>query len=162
LIEAGYLLCVAAPRQWLSRAALWASTKLIAVLIGAAQILPTWTELQHSLRAAPTLRVLAQGSVHPYNLLQFVNPFVLLDRHFGLFRLHEYGIYSGIGVMLLFVWYCVRPLPPGPDRRQRALLAVLALLGLFLALGEYNGVFPLYARLPVIGLFRCPGRYYFV
>jgi hypothetical protein len=162
LIEGGYLLCIAARRRLLSRAALLTSTKVAAVLIGAAQLLPTWTELQHSPRAAPTLAMLSVGSVHPYNLLQWINPFVLKNRHFGDLNLHEFGIYSGVGTLLLFLWLCLTPLKSGLDGRLRGLFIALALVGLFLSLGEYNLVFPLYARLPVIGLFRCPGRYFFV
>ena len=162
LIEGGYLLCVAAPGQLLSRVALLTSTKVAAVLIGAAQLLPTWTELQRSPRAAPTLALLSVGSVHPYNLLQWINPFVLRNRHFGDLNLHEFGIYCGVGTLLLFLWLCMSPLKSGLDSRLRGLFITLALVGLFLSLGEYNLVFPLYARLPVIGLFRCPGRYFFV
>jgi hypothetical protein len=162
LIEGGYLLCIAAPGQLLSRAALLISTKVAAGLIGAAQLLPTWAELQRSPRAAPTLAMLSVGSVHPYNLLQWMNPFVLKNRHFGDLNLHEFGIYCGVGTVLLFLWLCMSPLKSDLDGRLRGLFIALALVGIFLSLGEYNLVFPLYARLPVIGLFRCPGRYFFI
>jgi hypothetical protein len=161
LIESGYLLCVTDRRRRFSRAALMASTKVAAALIGAAQLLPTWGALHQSIRATPSLEFLAQGSVHPLNLLQLVNPFVLASRHFGELHLHELGIYPGLGVGLVFVWFCLSPVP-APYRRLRRLLIALAVLGFVLALGKYNLVFPLYARLPGLGLFRNPCRYYFL
>jgi hypothetical protein len=161
LIEGGYLLCITHGRHRLSRAALMASAKIAAALIGAAQLLPTWSALRQSIRATPSLEFLAQGSVHPFNLLQLVNPFVLAGRHFGELRLHELGIYPGLGVLLVFVWFCVSPIPI-QYRRLRGLLVALAILGFVLALGKYNLVFPLYAQLPGLGMFRNPCRYYFL
>jgi hypothetical protein len=161
MLEVGYLLVVAAGWQRLSRGVMLISAKMVAAVIGAVQILPTWIMLHQSTRVAPTLEFRALGSLHPYNLFQWVNPFVFADRHIGEFGLHELGIYPGVGTLLLFFWLCGQRPESEWHGRLRMFLIVTAAAGVFLALGKYNLVFPLYARLPVVALFRDPCRYFF-
>jgi hypothetical protein len=127
------------------------------LLIGGIQLLPTWSALQDSTRARPTFEFLAKGSLHPVNLLQWVNPFFLLGRSFGPLAKHELAIYSGIGPLLLLLWLCTQK--ADKNRRLAGFLAGLAIMGLFLSLGEYNGLYAWYMRLPLIGIFRVPARY---
>jgi hypothetical protein len=160
IVEVLYLLLLFAPRAWIGRAGWLVSAKAAGALLGAAQLLPTWTALGHSVRAAPTIEFLGLGSIHPYNWLQWINPFILNNRHFGEWGLHEYGVYPGVAAILLVVWFCFTPSDTGPGRRVRRFLLVTGIAGLVLSMGKYNGIFPLYGKLPLMGLFRCPGRYY--
>ena len=107
---------------------------VVGLLIGAVQLVPTWSALKASSRASPTFDFLSEASLHPLNFLQSASPYVFAGRKFGAFGPHELCIYAGIGPLLLFVWLCTKK--DDPDRRLIVFLFALAILGVFLSVGE--------------------------
>ena len=103
---------------------------VVGLLIGAVQLVPTWSALKASSRASPTFDFLSEASLHPLNFLQWASPYVFAGRKFGAFGPHELCIYAGIGPLLLFVWLCTKK--DDPDRRLIVFLFALAILGVFL------------------------------
>ena len=132
--------------------------KLLGLMLGAAQLLPMAEMLTQSTResAAPTFFNLF--SLDPRNLLQLVAPYLTTRRVFGTCT-HELGLYAGAVPLLLAFWALA-------DRRRWGNLRGLAwsaagfgLLALVLALGDYGPLYRLQRYLPLVGKFRCPGRY---
>src|SRR6202011_4657712 len=99
----------------------WACAKVLGVLGGGVQWLPTWEALKQSYRHHPTREYLAFGSLHPANLLQPLAPYLYIARvvtppvsfpgvDFVMPpattlddpRSHEFGLYSGAIVPVLF------------------------------------------------------------
>jgi hypothetical protein len=131
------------------------------LLIGGAQLLPTVMATMDSARSKPPLEFLSEMSLQPQELVQWINPLLWKGYRYDQFRaFYNLFIYCGGTVtLLLFIWIVFRKEPDTPRRKLSLFLGVVGFGGLFLALGKYNLVFPLYASLPVIGLFRAPARY---
>ena len=161
IIEVGYAVCLMSMEiRWRALMQVFAALA-VGVLIGAVQILPTLTAVRDSVRADPPLAFLSTMSLQPSELLQWINPLVWKGARYDQQRgFYNYLIYFGGPVtLLLFAWILSRK---DEDRSRLKLcrfLGILAFAGMFLALGKYNLVFPWYAKLPVIGLFRAPARY---
>jgi len=161
LIEGGYALYLMAVEvRW------WRLLEVIValaagLLIGGTQLLPTVTAVNDSVRAAPPIDFLSAMSLKPQELLQWINPHFwekgVYDRFNGAYNESIYC--GGIVTLLLFVWILTQKQLDGPRRKLTWFLGVVGFASLFLALGKYNLLFPLYARWPVIGLFRAPVRY---
>jgi hypothetical protein len=132
---------------------------LLGLVMGAVQLLPTFNVARDSTRATKTLAFLSAVSLRPQELLQWINPLLFQAGCYDpVWGAHEVGIYCGGSVvLLLFASVVLRR--HSETRRLQAFLAVLAVTGVVLALGEYNGVFTFYAKWSVIGLFRVPARY---
>lgn len=160
LIEAWYLLYLSDRPKWLRRAALAGGAHLLGALVGAIQLAPTFTALTGSTRFTPTGDFLAQVSLPPLNFLQWINPFVLSGGRAGQYGLHEFGIYAGIGPFLLFAWLAFGSGGTSEQGRLVRFLVALAAGGAFLALGQYNQVFRLYSRLPILNVFRAAARFF--
>lgn len=156
VLQAWYLSYLIAEGASVRRAASAACGVTVGLLIGAIQLIPTWGLLQLSNRAHPSLGFLAFGSLHPVNVLQWLNPYLFRGRAMGGLALYEISIYAGIGPLLLFLWLCARE--HRNCERLPLFLLGLALVGLFLSFGIYNGVFDFYSRLPGFNIFRNPGR----
>ncbi len=133
----------------------------VGLLIGGVQLLPTLAGVRDSARSDPPMEFLSEMSLQPQELLQWINPLLWKGYRYDQFRsFYNLVIYcGGIVTLLLFVWILTRKDLDAPRRKLVRFLGVVAFASLFLALGKYNLVFPLYARLPVIGLFRAPARY---
>ncbi|HWE51144.1 MAG TPA: hypothetical protein VG273_15235 [Bryobacteraceae bacterium] len=138
-----------------------AAALVIGLLIGGVQLLPTMTATLDSARSKPPLEFLSEISLQPQELVQWMNPLLWQGYRFDQFRaFYNLFIYCGGTVtLLLFVWILTRKELSQPRRKLALYLGIVAAAGLFLALGKYNLVFPLYARLPILGLFRAPARY---
>jgi hypothetical protein len=156
-LQSWYMLYLASGGLSWSRILMVLGGMVMALPIGAIQIIPTWTTLAGSTRVQPTLAFLSYGSLHPMQLLQWANPFLFRGRKIGLLGAHELAIYAGIGPLLVFIWLCARK--THPDRRLVWFLAGLAITGIVLAFGRYNPAFSFYAEFPLIRLFRVPARY---
>ncbi|MDD9957232.1 MAG: hypothetical protein OXP68_13565 [Anaerolineaceae bacterium] len=125
----------------------------MALLLAAPQLLPTLELSGQSQRS---------GGLSPYEVLAFsFNPLVagrgLLPGYDGLLfgEFVAYGGVIGLGLALLTPF-----LPHGTGlRRERTLWLVPALAGLLLALGEFNPLWHVLARLPGFNLFRVPARW---
>lgn len=163
LLIAAYVLCLY--RSWASRwrPAIVVVALLLGLLMGAAQWWPTWDALAGSQRETATAADRAVGSLHPINLLQGVAPYALADRVWTDDPLnagtHELSCYAGALVPALCVWLFVCRGMNFARRRLIVAAAVLAGVGLLLALGKYSG--PVNAALlqvPIVGSFRVPAR----
>ncbi|MBN2007484.1 MAG: hypothetical protein JXA21_29330 [Anaerolineae bacterium] len=127
----------------------------LAVLIAAAQLLPTLELVRFSMRSGGLpWREAVSFSVRPWDL-----PRALLPLYLSAPLLPEGVAYVGIVGMALAgwgIWDTYR-------RRDRygLTLAVLGFTGLFLALGAYNPLYLIAARLGVPGVihFRAPARF---
>ena len=80
--------------EFIAALASLAAASLLGVFIAAVQLLPTFDLLQHSVRSNTDDSLATQGSLHPFNLLQLVAPYLLTNRVVGQ-NTHELGLYLG-------------------------------------------------------------------
>ncbi len=161
LIEGGYALYLMGVEVRWRRLLEVTGALAVGLLIGGAQLLPTVSAVHDSIRVSPPMNFLSEMSLQPQELLQWINPLMLQGGRYNQFR-GAYNLFlycGGTVALLLFVWVLSVKDLDRPRRKLTRFLGVLGFAALFLALGKYNLVFPLYARLPVIGLFRAPVRY---
>jgi hypothetical protein len=133
------------------------------VLLGGVQLLPSADAVAHSTRAELPRDFALTYSLHRINVLQLWSPRVFANGAYSwpeTMLFHEFGIYAGaiLPVALCWLWSRRTALPA----RRRGLLAaatVLAILGLWLALGRYGRLANLLAYLPVLQSMRAPVRY---
>lgn len=151
---------MACDRRWLRFTEI-AGAMTVGLLLGAVQLVPTMAALKNSVRIIRSTRFLSDISLHPLELLQWANPMLWLGHHYDQLRsYYNYEIYcGGIVTLLLFVWILGQREIEARRRILIRFLGVLAAVSLLLSLGKYNGLFPLYSRLPLLGLFRGPARY---
>ncbi|GEM_PF-317139 len=131
--------------------------KGLGLLIGAIQILPTWEALRDSARNQPGLEFLMEGSWHPINLFQLVNPYLFPQGGLGFFH-HEVGMYLGVIPMVLGMWSIFSRLRDDAARGLIRFLTIGLLLALLLAFGKFGPFAYLQALLPIAGSFRVPAR----
>jgi hypothetical protein len=74
------------------------------------------------------------------------------------FRVHEYGVYSGVAAPVLLVWVLLR-FPWLRHRRLAAWALGQGAIGLALAFGDFTPLFAVTRRLPGLNLFRDPARH---
>jgi hypothetical protein len=144
-------------RSW-HRLLFLVEAKLLGVLAGGIQLLPTWDALSHSARAAPSLEFRYVGSLRPMNLVQFVAPYLFKTRVAGSIT-HEYGLYNGAMGSVLVVWLLIRHKNFGPYRRLATSACILGALALILASGRYGLLYSVQVHLPFVSAFRVPARY---
>lgn len=132
--------------------------KLLGILGGAAQLLPTWEDSALSFRGVPPKEFIYELPMSPLNLGQLVAPYFSVNRALGK-NTHELAIYAGAVVTVLFclvllrfrnlrkVWPALTP------------LVVLMLISLVMSFGKYGLLYRVQANLPLVGLFRCACRY---
>jgi hypothetical protein len=141
--------------------------KGLGLLLGCDQLLPTWDALKASVRSQPGADIHASNSLHPINLAQSVAPYAFKFAHYRpeghpTWPMHEYAFYAGSIVPALLAWLVVRRTRLGRWRVVVVATLMLAVAGLMLALGTHTPVFPLVARLPLVGIFRAPARFVWV
>lgn len=159
LIECGYGLTLAVQNHaTIRRLPALFVTVLLGVGIGAIQLWPTYEALTLSARAHGGSEFAGSGSLHPSNLVQLVAPYLFADRVIGR-NTHELGLYAGSATLLLGVWLIASRSPLGRLKWLTAFAAGLVVAGLWLAVGQYSSLYPLVAKLPVVGSFRFPTRY---
>src|SRR5258708_9234420 len=159
ILEGWYLLVLVRDRVTLNRGFAFAGAKIIGLLLGAIQVLPTYAVFLASVRAAPSLRFVSSGSLSPLNFLQLINPFVFTNLAYGDYGKPELGIYTSTGALLLALWMLLHSRILGERRRIAILLGALAGVSLLFALGRFSPLFPLYLQLPILNKFRCSARY---
>lgn len=132
--------------------------KLLGLLLGAIQVLPTLDALAHSSRSLAGPASAEVGAVSPWDLAQVVGPYLYRERAWQ-FPAHEYPLYFGAVPLALAAWLISRRAHWG--RMQPAILAAvgLALVALVLAFGQAGQLGRVVGLLPLVGGFRCPGRH---
>ena len=135
----------------------FAAAKLIAVVIGAVQWLPTFESLQGSVREIAGASFFNNGSLHPLNLVQLLAPYLYETRVVGQ-NTHELGLYVGGVPLLLCCWLLLRGTSSRRHKPVVHFCYLLAPLALLLAMGSYAYVYHLQTWLPVVGSFRFPCR----
>lgn len=159
LIEGGYVLTLLARNKTaMRRLPALALAVLIGVGIGAIQLWPTHESLSLSARSNVDSTFSTSGSLHPSNVVQLVAPYLFVDRVIGR-NTHELGLYCGSATLLLVVWLLASRSCLGSLKWLAGFAAGLVVAGLWLAIGQYSSLYPLLAKLPVVGSFRFPTRY---
>ena len=139
------------------RYALLLGAKMCALAMGAVQWLPSKQMVDLSYRNESTYEFATQHSLHPLNLLQFFNPYLFNRRMYS--DISWDAVYIGAVTIVLVVWLIMRLRYLGPMRPLAVASLIMAGIGLVLALGRYTPVYRVVAELPVVGLFRAPGRH---
>ncbi len=162
LVEVGYAAVLLFRGAGLAPLCAVLAAKLVGLLLGAPQWLPTWEDLGDSLRADTSYAFRNEQSLHPANLLLPLSPWLFRDRVYQVenFNPIEQAFYLGAVAPIAIVWILARGKQLAPWRRSGtlALLATSA-LALILALGRYLPVHRLLFELPLLGLLRVPSRY---
>jgi hypothetical protein len=163
MVEASFAVWWSRGRGW-RPLALLAGAKVVGLIGGGSQLIPTWEALALSVRSRPPRSFAATNSLHPLNLVQMVAPYLFRFRHFNgdtraTWPMHEYGLYNGAIVPALLAWLWIRRRSLGRFRPLAVAALWLGGAALILSFGRFTPVYPLWSRLPVIGLFRGPSRY---
>jgi len=126
------------------------SSFFLALLLSAAQLLPTLELSQHSLRGGGlALREALSFSLHPQLLARALLP------GYSRSLFSEFVAYPGlVGLALMFVGLKREP--------TRMALLLLAAVGLAFALGAFDPLYALLAAFPPFNLFRVPARWLFL
>jgi hypothetical protein len=170
LLEAAYvlLLTTRASRRFGVIAAIVAG-KLLGVAVGAVQWLGTLHAYEHSTRASFDRSFATSLSLEPLYILQLLNPWVFWGH---VIRWNdvaaagdEFAAYGGAVVLVMASWWVALYLR---ERRHGRVIAagrfgvwalLLAVVGVWLAIGTYGGLYDLQTWLPIIRGFRVPARY---
>lgn len=136
----------------------WGGLKLLGVLLGGVQWLPTLDWLQHSDRAASSAAFAGTGAQHVANAVQLVAPYLFRTRVLGG-NTHELGFYLGAVPLVLIAWMAREGSLGTKDRAFVKAAIALAVVALWLSLGRVAGLYELQARVPVLNSFRLPARY---
>ncbi len=146
-----------------SRVLLVALAQGIGAVMGAIQLLPTLAAISASPRAGTDVAFRYMDSMWPGNLLQVFGAyfFGIYNRAIGG-EVHEVAPYAGAATVALAFWVLLsrRTVAASPEARRLVRWSLfVAGIGIMLALGNYGYLYRLQVHLPVVGLFRCPGRY---
>jgi len=135
-----------------------AAAKAVGFGLGAVQMIPTLDMLRHSFRGATPLTFRYEYSLKPLDLVQLVAPYLLSDRVAGD-NTHETGLYNGAVVTVLIVWLLFALRSLGSKRRLALGAIAMMVIAYDLALGPGGNLMYFLVRMPMVGLFRAPGRY---
>jgi len=158
-VEAMYALWLALREGNARRLAGLALAQALAFGIAAIQLLPQWESLQGSVRAAPAGKFAHSMSVHPLRLSQFFSPYLFAERSTQDWEAAELVSYSGAIAPLLLAWLWIRRRSLGRHRLPAIVVLSFAAVMILVSIGHYGLLYDLIARIPVVGLFRGPGRY---
>jgi len=145
----------------------FAAASSLGILIGAVQFLPTLDLFAESLRVDTSWAERTAQSLHPWNLLQLIAPYLYGQRVYqvGIPNPIEQSFYLGSAPPIAAIWLLVRGrrlAGSNPDRRRLLIgLGSMCLVCLLLALGRYTGLYELFAALPFLGQLRVPARFTF-
>jgi hypothetical protein len=141
-----------------------AAAGVVGLLLGAVQLLPTYNTLTQSYRETPTYEFRVAGSLNPLNILQLVVPYLyrggtLVSQPDAFAPHEEFVFYNGAVLLPLLLWLIARRKELGAARLPAIWAATLGLVAVLLALGRGTPLYPLYSRIPGLGLFRMPVRH---
>ncbi len=185
LLIASQVLLAYPPAVWLS-AIVWvtalliwswrASTKMrslritaisitLATMLSAPQLFVTADFYIESLRHSVDNNFLNMWSVHPWNFLQFIAPYMLksytyYDPLINSNSRMEFSIYPGIGILILALWAMtsISRQPPAKATTIKV-LSFGCLFAILLMLGRYIGLTTFFKYIPILRAFRAPTRY---
>jgi len=147
------------PATWVARIGqpfgIVVAASFVAVLLAAAQLIPTFELMRASNRAGGVpYEDFTNQSVEPQHLLLFLAPFALG----GPYDVPG-GVVGYLGIVPLFLALAA----PFLRRERRTVFwLVLALAALALAFGRNNPIYPLLYRVPVFNGLRISGRFLYV
>ena len=162
IFEAWYVLWFVGDAEWGRRALQWSAAMVGGTLLGAPQWFSTLSSAVGSARTLPSPDFILAGSWHPYNLLSFANPALFLRGFVGDSLPDELDLYPGAAVILLAAYLVFSKSLRDKYPRAVRMLVGFAIFGAVLALGRYAKLFELWLRIPVVGSFRVPARYFFM
>jgi len=136
-----------------------AIAQVLGFLLASIALLPQWESLAGSFRAAPDSKFAFSMSLHPMRLTQFFAPFIFAERTTDYWAATELVIYNGALSPLFLVWLWIRRRELGDLTPRVVVLVAFATLMLIVSLGNYGLLYLAVAKIPVVGLFRGPGRY---
>jgi hypothetical protein len=160
-----YVGLFALPLWWRRRDPLRLAGLLVAggagLLIGAVQGLPTLESFGESMRAGSSLEARFAQSLHPWNLLQPLAPYLFRQRVFQIESPNpvEQTFYLGAMLPVAVAWLLARRRALGGARKGLLALALASAVSIVLALGSYGGLLWVFAELPLLGQLRVPARF---
>jgi len=157
-------------RDLMRRAGVWLGAALLGAMLAAVQLVPTLELARQSMRAGGLMwREAVSFSLSPLMLIQALLP------NYRQMIFSEYVAYLGIiglAMMVLGVWACWSSKSEISTPRKNGgqafkfqisnarAVSILALMGLFFALGGYNPLYSLLVKFaPGFNLFRVPARW---
>jgi hypothetical protein len=147
-------------RQTVAVMAPWAFAKLVGLALGAVQVLPTLEALGDSVRHDTDASFAGWGSLHPFNAVQLIAPYLFATRVVGQ-NTHELNLYVGVAPLLLAaIAMANRRLLPDLAGQQTVFRFALTLIvtGSLLAVGSYGPLHRILTAVPLVGNFRFPCR----
>jgi hypothetical protein len=104
------------------------------------------------------------GSLHPWNLLQLLSPYLFSDRVYnpGVPNPVEEAFYFGSIMPVAIAWLIVRRKQLEAWQPLLRGLLVISLVAIPLSLGKYGGVSSILSSIPLVGQFRVPARFSFI
>lgn len=131
----------------------WVAALVIGSLAASPQLLSSWQLSQLSNRAGGLdSSFFTSFSFHPLLVATYILPFLRGNPYpNGSVELLCYLGLLPLSLAALGIW--------GSPRRVKWFLLSLVLLGLFLAFGRWNPVYPYLLRIPIFNLFRVPARF---
>lgn len=158
-LETFYVMLVLRAANYRAAIGVFIAAKILGVALGAVQLFPTITvfnQAERSLRPRPGL--MFHYSLDPYNLIQFVAPYLLSQRVFHD-NTHEFGAYDGSMTLVLVLWGIFSLLSLERNRKIALAAVVLMLVSLEIAFGGYGALHWVVADMPILNMFRAPARF---
>ena len=155
-IEGLYLVCTVRRARNVARVGSLALAMVLGLVAGSVQLLPTWDVVAGSARAgAADFRT----ELVPVDIVQFVGPYLSVNRGFGGVFPADYAIYTGAIPIVLLLWLAIHRRELGRRTYLLGPALILGALGFVLALGERGYIYGVEAALPLLRQFRTPTRY---
>lgn len=159
LAEATYFACVAGRLGW-SRMGWVVGAKLLGILAGAVQILPTWDVFSASLRFNPPLEFRFSYALHPSNVLQLVLPYMFSWQALSSDNNPVLGpLYNGTVPALLAIWFLARRDSWAPRQSLARWSIIMGSVAFLLGFGRLGLLYHIVVHLPLVGGFRAPWGY---
>lgn len=161
LVEGFYILYLSLSLKAWRMMPMFAAAKILSVMIGAAQLLPTWDVIAQSFRAAPSMDMQLSVSLHPLNFLSLLNPYLFQWRYFGPIQGDEPwdAPYMGAAATVLVLLTLIRFRQLRTQKGLAAFALILIAAGVLSALGKYGFLYSLYTELPLVNKFRAHARH---
>ncbi|RJP71096.1 MAG: hypothetical protein C4532_08095 [Candidatus Abyssobacteria bacterium SURF_17] len=155
LIEFLYVLLLLRPYGNIHKILWLGSAKMLGVLAGCIQLVPSWDCASKSQRL---LWPRSWPSLHPTHILQIIAPYYFTSLAFKGIP-YELKAYNGAIAVVLGVLLGMRMKKLGAIRRLALGSFALGVISLVLSMGNYGYLYRLQSLLPFVQVFRAPCRY---